>query len=190
MASHPVQQLTVEQYLELERAVPERHEFIDGEMVAMSGGSPRHSLIGMNISAFIKGKKRGSGCATFSPDLKVCLDLRRMIAYPDVTVVCGEPEFLDARRDVIRNPTVVVEVLSPSTEDYDRGKKATFYRLLPSLQEFLLVGQEPVFVEHYRRLPDGTWQIILHQEMDALVDLRSIGVALPVASIYEDLDQY
>ena len=85
---------------------------------------------------------------------------------------------------------MVVEVLSPSTEDYDRGKKGTFYRLLPSLQEFLLVGQEPVFVEHYRRLPDGTWQIILHQEMDALVDLRSIGVALPVASIYEDLDQY
>lgn len=190
MASRPVQQLGVEQYLELERAANERHEYIDGEMVAMSGGTPRHSLIGMNISAFIKDKKRGSGCVTFNPDLKVCLDRRRMIAYPDVTVVCGAPEFLDAKKDVVKNPTVVVEVLSPSTEDYDRGRKAALYRLLPSLQEFLLVGQEPVFVEQNRRLPDGTWQIILHQDMMSRVDLQSIGVTLPVAAIYEDLDQY
>jgi Uma2 family endonuclease len=83
-----------------------------------------------------------------------------------------------------------VEVLSPSTEDYDRGKKATLYRLLPSLQEFLLVGQDPVFVEHNRRLPDGTWQIILHQEMESTVDLQSIGVELSIASIYEDLGKY
>jgi Uma2 family endonuclease len=189
MASHPVQQLSVEQYLELERAATERHEYIDGEMVAMSGGSPRHSLIGLNIAFQIKAKKRGSGCATFNPDVKVFLD-RRKIAYPDVTVVCGDPEFLDARNDVVKNPSVVVEVLSPSTEDYDRGKKATLYRLLPSLQEFLLVGQDPVFVEHNRRLPDGTWQIILHQEMESTVDLQSIGVELSIASIYEDLGKY
>lgn len=189
MASHPVQHLTVEQYLELERAATERHEYIDGEMVAMSGGSPRHALIAANLVGLFKSPKRRRGCVTFTADLKVFLD-RRKIAYPDVTVVCGDPEFLDSKSDVVKNPTVVVEVLSPSTEDYDRGKKATLYRLLPSLQEFLLVGQEPVFVEHNRRLPDGTWQIILHQEMGDTVDLQSIGVDLPVSAIYEDLDRY
>lgn len=190
MASHPVQRLTVQEYLEIERSLPERHEFVDGEMVAMSGGSPRHSIIAVNVSSRIKSEKRRSGCVTFSPDVKVCIDQRRMIAYPDVTVVCGEPDFLDARRDVLKNPTVLVEVLSPSTENYDRGKKGTFYRLLPSLREFLLIGQEPVFIEHNRRLPDGTWQVIIRQEMDAVINLESIGVELPVAEIYEDIERY
>jgi Uma2 family endonuclease len=190
MASHPVPQLTVEEYLEIERSAAEKHEFVDGTMVAMSGGSPRHAIISGNIFAFLKTRRSRANCVAFNPDLKVCLDRRRMIAYPDVTVVCGEPEFLDGKRDVVKNPTVVVEVLSPSTEDYDRGKKATFYRLLPSLQEFLLVGQEPVFVEHNRRLGDGTWQIILFQELEAVIRLDSIGVELPVAVIYEDLEWY
>lgn len=156
----------------------------------MSGGSPRHSIIAVNGGARIKNGKRRSGCVTLTTGVKVCIDQRRMIAYPDVTVVCGEPEFLDARRDVVKNPTVLVEVLSPSTENCDRGGKATFYRLLPSLREFLLIGQEPVFIEHNRRLEDGTWQVIIRQEMDAVIHLESIGVELPVAEIYEDIERY
>ena len=190
MASQPVQPLTLERYLEIERAEEERHEFVDGEMVAMSGGSPRHSIIGANISARIKAEKRGSGCVTFGPDLKVCVDQKRMIAYPDITVVCGKPDFLDAKRDVVKNPILLVEVLSPSTKSYDRGKKATHYRLLPSLQEFLLVEQEPVFIEHHRRMADGTWQVIICREADALIRLDWIRVDLPVAMIYEDLELY
>jgi len=182
--------LTVEEYLELERAATEKHEFVDGEMVAMAGGSPRHSVISANVSGVIRNEKGGSGCVTFSSDVRVCLDQRRLISYPDVTVVCGPPEFLDGKRDVIKNPTLVVEVLSPSTEDYDRGKKATFYRLMPSLREFLLIGQEPVFIEQNRRLPDGTWQIILHQELQGTIRLDSIGADLSVASVYQDLDWY
>ena len=113
-----------------------------------------------------------------------------MIAYPDVTVVCGEPEFLDSKRDVLKNPALVVEVLSPSTRGYDRGEKANYYRLLPSLREFLLVGQVPVFIEHNRRLDDGTWQTIICQDADAVIRLDSIGVELPVAIIYGDLEGY
>ena len=113
-----------------------------------------------------------------------------MVAHPDVTVICGRPECLDEGRQIVKDPTLLVEVMSSSTEDHDRGKKATFYRFLSSLQEFLLVRQEPVFVEHTWRLPDGTWQIILHQEMEALVELQSIGVSLPVALVYEDLAGY
>lgn len=180
----------MEQYLELERAAEEKHEFIDGEMVAMAGGSPRHSIITTNIGSAFKTQLRKSGCVTFSPDLKVCIARGKMIAYPDVTVVCGEPDFLDQRRDVINNPAVLVEVLSPSTKNYDRGEKSFRYRLLPSLREFLLVGQEPYFVEHNRRMEDGTWQIIMFQEPDDIIRLRSIGVELPVALIYEDIEQY
>ena len=190
MASQTVARLTIEKYLELERAAPDRHEFIDGEMVAMSGGSPRHSIIGSNINGRIWSSPKRAGCVTFNPDVKVCIDRKKLIAYPDVTVVCGKPEFLDSKRDVLRNPTVLVEVLSPSTKNYDRGVKAACYRLLPSLREFLLVGQDPVFVEHNRRQEDGTWQTIICQEADAVIRLDSIGVELPVAIIYGDLEGY
>jgi len=190
MASQPVALLTMETYLELERAATEKHEFIDGEMVAMSGGSPRHSIIGSNINGRIWSSPKRHGCVTFNPDVKVCIDRKKLIAYPDVTVVCGKPEFLDSKRDVLKNPTVLVEVLSPSTKNYDRGEKATSYRLLPSLQEFLLVGQDPVFIEHNRRQEDGTWQVIICQEADAVIRLDSIGVELPVAIIYGDLEGY
>ena len=189
MASQPAARLSVEEYLDLERAATEKHEFIDGEMVAMAGGSPRHALIGANVLVALRGRRR-SRCAVFTGDLKVFIDQRRMIAYPDVTVVCGEPVFLDEKRDVVKNPSFVVEVLSPSTEDFDRGKKTTFYRLLPSMQEFLLVGQEPVFIEQNRRLPDGTWQVILHQDPQAVIHLESLGVELPVAAVYADLEWY
>lgn len=113
-----------------------------------------------------------------------------MVAYPDVTVVCGDPEFLDGRRDVIKNPIVLVEVLSPSTQNYDRGEKATLYRMMPSLREFLLVRQEPVFVEHNRRLPDGTWQVIVHEAMTDSIRFESIGCSLPVDEIYFDIERY
>jgi len=180
----------MEQYLELERDAVEKHEFIDGEMVAIAGGAPRHAIITANIGSVLRTQLRKSGCVTFSPDVRVCISRGRMIAYPDVTVVCGEPDFLDSRRDVLKNPKVLVEVLSPSTENYDRGKKATYYRLLPSLQEFLLVEQEPVFVEHNRRMDDGTWQVIICQEAESVIRLSSIGVELPVAVIYEEIEQY
>ncbi len=182
--------LTVEEYLELERAATEKHEFVDGEMVAMAGGSPRHARITANVQRRIGNATDGSPCLPFSSDVRVCLDQRRLISYPDVTVVCGPPEFMDGKRDVIKNPTLVVEVLSPSTEDYDRGKKATFYRLMPALREFLLIGQEPVFIEQNRRLPDGTWQIILHQDLQGTIRLESIGAELSVAGVYQDLDWY
>ncbi len=180
----------MERYLELERAAAEKHEFIDGEMVAMSGGSPRHSIITMNIGRHLGTLLLNSDCVPFSPDVKVCIARNKMIAYPDVTIVCGDPEFLDSRRDIIRNPTVLVEVLSPSTRNYDRGEKATLYRLMTSLREFLLVGQDPVFVEHNRRLGDGTWQILIYQTMTEEIRLDSIGCVLPVAEIYTNIEKY
>ena len=180
----------MEKYLELERAAAEKHEFIDGEMVAMSGGSPRHSIIATNIISFLKIPMRNKGCVTFGSDVKICVALGRMIAYPDVAFVCGEPDFLDGKRDVIKNPTLLVEVLSPSTRNYDQGKKATPYRLMPSLREFLLVGQEPVFVEHNLRLADGTWQDIIYREMSDVIRLDSISCEMAMTEVYADLERY
>ena len=190
MASQPDARLTMEQYLELERAATGKHEFIDGDIVAMSGGTPRHSIITVNIGGHFHSQLKGTGCVPFSPDVKVYVARSKMIAYPDVTIVCGDPEFLDSKRDVIKNPTVMVEVLSPSTKNHDRGEKATLYRLMPSVQEFLLVGQDPVFVEYNRRLADGTWQIIIYQALSDEIRLDSIRCTLPVSEIYSNIEKY
>jgi len=188
MASHSVARLTPEQYLDMERAAAERHEFVDGAMVAMAGGSPKHALITMNAGAALRTALRGRPCLTFSSDARVSAHWTRLITYPDVTVVCGQPEYAGEKRDTIANPTVLVEVLSPSTEEYDRGTKANFYRFIPSLREFLLVGQTPVEIDHYRRMDDGSWQIVALRSGDDVVQLQSLEVSIPVAEIYQGVE--
>lgn len=187
MASNPVTYLTPEQYLHLERAVEDRHEYVDGEMVAMSGGSPKHSRIATNLTRNLP-LKSGGDCQIFNSDLRVSVHWSRLITYPDVTVVCGKPEYTDEKRDTVTNPRLLVEVLSPSTEAHDRGKKADLYRFIPSLCEFLLIGQSPVVVDHFRRFPDGTWQIIALREMSDVLRLDSLDCSFPVTEIYAGIE--
>ena len=184
MASPPSSLLTPEQYLELERASEEKHEFIDGAMVAMAGGSIRYALICMNAGAEFHRALAGKSCLTFGPDARVSVFWDRLMTYPDVTVVGGKPEYTDARNDTLANPTAIVEVLSPSTRNFDQGEKARLYRQLPSLREFLIVEQERVFVEHYRRLPDGSWQIVVYEEEGSVIRLDSLGATLTVDELY------
>jgi len=186
MSSQPVPLLTPDQYLEQERLVPERHEYIEGEMVAMGGGSPAHSRIAANVIRHLPLPK-GSTCQIFTSDLRVSVHWSRLITYPDVTIICGKPEYADEKRDTVTNPSLLVEVLSPSTESHDRGRKADLYRFIPSLREFLLIGQEPVMIDHYRRLPDGTWQIVALREMSDVLQLDSVGCSFPVAEVYEGI---
>jgi Uma2 family endonuclease len=180
--------MTVEEYLEAEEACEERFEFLDREMVAVGYGGLRHSLIVTNVAAAIHAATRGSSCLTFGPNIRVCIDDQRLVAYPDVTVICGPPEYLDAGRRILKHPTVVVEVLSPSTRNFDLGEKAKLYRRLPSLREFLIVEQERVFVEHYRRLEDGSWQIVVHAEANPVIRLDSLGAEVVVAELYAGVD--
>ena len=189
MARQPVIHLTPEQYLELERAVPEKYEYIEGDMVAMSGGTPAHSSIAANLIRKLPLNNGGRNCQVFTSDLRVSVYWNRLITYPDVTVICGKPEYTDGKRDTVTNPTLIVEVLSPSTEGHDRGKKADLYRFIPSLREFLLIGQTPVVIDHYRRLPDGTWQIVALREMSDVLQLDSLGCSFPVTEVYEGLDE-
>jgi Uma2 family endonuclease len=188
MSSQPATYVTPEEYLERERLAETKHEYVHGEIVAMAGGTPNHALIQGNVGGSLWNRLRGSSCRVYNSDLRVSVRWGVLFAYPDVTVVCGPLEFADDKKDTITNPTIVVEVLSPSTRNFDRSEKSRLYRMLPSLKEYLLIEQTPVDVEHYRRLPDGNWQISTIRDENAVIRLDSINCDLPVSEIYLGLD--
>ena len=199
MAAHAAQtRLTPEEYIAFERkALPDseiiRHEYLNGELIAMSGASRAHNLITGNIFGELRTLLRGSGCETYANEMRVSSPLTSSYFYPDVVVVCEEPRFEDDVFDTLLNPIILVEVLSPSTEAYDRGEKFAHYRQLASLQEYILVAQDKVFVEHYRRQEkQGTapvtgkdWIFTDFQELEEILSLTSIQCDLPLQEIYE-----
>lgn len=194
-AQTAVERVTVEDYLRMERASPERHVYLDGRVWAMAGESLAHGDISVNLVREISTQLRGKPCRALSKDTKVRSGpagpwpprrTRGLFSYPDVVVVCGEPEYLDDHRDVLTNPTAVVEVLSPSTEAFDRGDK--FDRLAlwnPTLTDYLLVSQERPWVDQFTRLPDGSWRLTRHHGLEAECVIDAIGVRLPLAEVYE-----
>jgi Uma2 family endonuclease len=188
MASSPVTKVTEEEYLAFDRAAEVRSEFVDGEMFAMSGGSLWHSHLAMNIAAELHNSLRGTTCRAFTSDLRVRVMPRRMYAYPDVTVVCGTPVLADERQDILLNPTAVVEVLSPSTEKYDRGVKFQYYRTIESLRDYVLVSQDHVRVEQFTRGEAGTWTLRDYQNLEDQLKIESIGAAVSLALIYDGVE--
>lgn len=177
---------TPEEYLALEREAEYRSEYLDGELIAMAGASRRHNLVGGNIFASLHSQLRGRPCEVYTNDMRIGVDPARHYAYPDVAVVCGEPEFLDdGLLDTLLNPTLLVEVLSPSTEDYDRGRKfARYRRALGTLEDYLLVAQDAMLVEHYSR--NGMrWVLTEYSAPDDVVDLPSIDCRLALADVYD-----
>lgn len=179
--------VTPEEYLVRERAAEHRSEYWDGEIIARADAAEPHVLIAGNIQVSLHTASRGRECRTFTSALRVQFDDGRKSVYPDVTVACGERRFLDEERDVLLNPTLVVEVLSPSTERHDRGKKKDGYRLIPSLREYLFVVQKEPRVELYRREADESWSCTVYQRMEDEVRLESLGCTLPMAEIYQDV---
>lgn len=188
MASATKPRLTPEQYLEIERAAQERSEFWNGEMFALSGASVPHGVITGNILAGLHARLRDKPCRVFPPDLKILVAPTGLFAYPDVVVVCGRPEYVDGVRDVVKNPILVVEVLSPSTEAWDRGGKFAHYRQLPTLREILFVAQDEVRVEQYTRQEGAAWLLTEAAALDAVVHVSSLECELPVAEIYAKVD--
>lgn len=188
MASNPVTKVTEEQYLVLDRAAEVRSEFLDGEMWAMSCGSMRHAGLQANIIAELGGALRDSGCRTFTSDLRVRVLPGRMYAYPDVTVVCGKPLPADERQDILLNPTVVFEVLSPSGEKYDRGVKFQHYLGIETLKDYILVDQDKIRVEHYARGAAGAWTFRAYEQLDDELKIDSIGVSLALSRIYDRIE--
>ncbi len=185
MTAEPRPKLTAEEYLAIERRAQTKSEFLDGEMFAMSGASRRHGLVAGNCFAVLHRQLRGRPCETFAGDLRVRVSATGLYTYPDVVVVCGEAQFADAELDTLLNPTVVIEVLSKSTADYDRGTKFAHYRSLPSLQEYLVFAQDEALVEHHTRQQDGRWLLAEVRDPAAVLELAAIGCRLPLTEVYE-----
>ena len=184
MSTVPVRKLTGEQYLEIERKAQFKSEFYRGELFAMSGASREHNLIANNIGGEARSRLRGSPCEVYSSDMRVRVDRTGLYVYPDVVIVCGEPRFVDEHVDTLVNPRLLIEILSDSTEKYDRGTKMSQYMQIDSLQEYVLVSQSQPRVEVYQRRSDGKWNYSDASGLDASISLESVGITLPMSEIY------
>ena len=184
MQPQPKPYLTPEEYLTLERQAETKSEYWNGETYAMAGASRVHMTIVANMVIGLGGQLEKRPCEVYPNDMRVKVKPSGLYTYPDVVIVCGKVEFEDRREDTLLNPTVIVEVLSPSTQAYDRTTKFELYRKLTSLSEYLLVAQDRPFVEHYMRQPDGRWVLNEYEGLDAVIHIASIGCDLPLAKVY------
>lgn len=175
---------TYAEYLTLEKSANVRHEFFDGEIFAMAGGTPEHAAISMNVGTSLNNQLRGKGCRVHSSDLHVRVLETGLATYPDVTVVCGRAESDPESNVTVTNPKVIVEVLSPSTAAYDRGEKLRHYQRIPSLREVVLVAHDEKLIEVFRRDETGGWT--RSEARSGSIQLPSIGCALDVAEVYRD----
>jgi len=185
MATEPHQRLSIQEYLALERQSEGRHEYLDGEMFATSGASRRHNRIVLNVGKRLDSALEERGCDVFVSDMRVLTPDNKFFTYPDVVAVCGEPKFADAEVDTLLNPEVIVEVLSPSTEDYDRGTKFDHYRSIPNLKEYVLVAQDRVHVKHYQKQTNDGWPLLELDDLGLTLELQSVGCRLLLAAIYK-----
>ncbi len=186
--AQPKSYIPPEDYLEIERAAERKSEYLNGEMWAMAGATESHTVIVSNLVANIHAQFKGRPCRVYSADMRVEVDTTGLYTYPDVVLVCGERQFIDDRRDTLLNPLVIIEVLSPSTADYDRGAKFAHYRQLESLQEYLLVAQNERHVMHYLRQPDKRWLLEEFRSLEDVIDLPSVTCRLSMAEVYENVE--
>jgi Uma2 family endonuclease len=179
----PKRTWTRDEYLAMERSSPEKHEYCDGEVLARAGASEEHNLIVANVIGELGNLLRRRPCKVYPSDMRVKIPATGLYTYPDASAVCHRPEFEDDKTDTLLNPQVIIEVLSDSTENYDRGTKFKNYRTIPSLVDYVLVSQAEVLVEHHLRQADGSRLMREHRAGERL-DLASIGCALDVDELY------
>jgi Uma2 family endonuclease len=176
---------TPEEYLAFERKAENKNEYVNGEIFAMTGASRKHNLIVANIAGELREQLKGKPCELYPGEMRVKAPASRSYVYPDVVVVCDEPKFEDDQLDTLLNPTLIVEVLSKSTESYNRLAKSAYYRTIESLAEYLLVAQEECRVEQYVKQPDGRWLLADVRSRESLIVLEAIGCSLSLQDIYE-----
>lgn len=188
MSSQRKPKYTASEYLQLERNASERHEFAFGEIFAMGGASARHVEIVSNLVRELGNRLRDRTCKVYATDLRLCVNAEGRYTYPDVLIVCGKPRFLDDQFDTLLNPDVIIEVMSNSTRNYDRGDKFQQYREIPSFHEYLLVDQSCVYIEKHTKGDDGDWKLTEIKSLEAEIHLDSINIVLPVSEIYLKVD--
>lgn len=187
MAINP--KMTPAEYLAFERAqIDTKHEYLNGQITAMGGASMAHSVITGNVSASLHRQLRGRGCRVMSSDMRVHIPATGLYTYPDITVLCGEPMLQDDQFDTLLNPSVIFEVLSSSTEAYDRGDKFGHYRSIESLQTYVLISQNKPHIEVYERQDNGCWMLREARDLNSQIDIASITCVLDLSEVYELTD--
>lgn len=185
--AYPV--FTIAEYLDFERFAESRHEFLDGTVYAMAGESPRHSTICFNLYGITSNQLRGKRCRGFSPNMKVVSSNKGLFSYPDLAIVCGEPLYHDDKQDVLTNPQVIFEVLSPSTQSYDRGEKFLRYtNTIETLTDYVLIAQDAPLVEHFQKQADGNWLKFEISGLDSILHLAVVECEIPLSELYYLVD--
>ncbi len=180
--------VTSEEYLALERKAERKSEYFNGEIFAMSGASPQHVLIVTNVVSELRGQLKTRSCTVYATDLRLKVSATGLYTYPDVIVVCGEPQFDDDHKDTLLNPTLIVEALPESTKDYDRGGKFEQYRMIESVVEYVLIAQDKPHVEHFVRQADNRWLLSETNRMKDTIELTSIACNLILTEVYDKVE--
>ena len=188
MSAIPKRKITPKEYLEMERKAEFRSEYFDGKIFAMAGAKRRHNVVAWNIGGELREKLKNKNCEAYPADMRVFVPETGLYTYPDLVVVCGEPEFQDDVFDTLLNPILLIEVLSESTESYDRGKKFQHYRSIESLQEYVLVSQDEARIEKYVRHGDGFWFLTEAVGLDSEIEFISIESNIALAEVYDKID--
>lgn len=188
MTAQPKRSITEEEYVAFEESSDRKHEYYQGDMYAMTGGTEPHNLLAGNTYASFHAQLRRRECRVYTSDQRIKVMATGLHTYPDVTVVCGHPQFVAGSRLTVTNPTVIVEVLSPSTERYDRGMKFRHYRMIPSLQDYILISQDDHRIEHYMRQDTDIWQLHEAVGLQTQITVRSITCVLTLEDVYEKVE--
>ena len=178
---------TPQEYLSLEEKAEYKSEYHDGEIIPMTGGSLNHNRIILSVAAFLKYALRGKGFEPFSSDVRLWVSKHQRFTYPDVMVIQGEPVLYQNRSDTVENPCLIIEVLSKSTEDYDKGDKFRYYRSLPDLQEYVLINQYELEIQQYTKTDNNLWIYRVYESIEDIVKFASLDIEMTVAEIYEGI---
>ena len=183
----PAKPLTEAEYLELDRRAEFKSEFFGGEMFASAGGTPMHSLIATNLASEFRARLKGGPCVAFNSDLRLKVEATGLYTYPDLSVICGPLQFAPSTTDTVVNPTMLAEVLSDSTEAYDRGKKFEHYRGIASLREYLLVSQTEPRIEAFMRGQEGPWELREAAGLNSSLAIPSVGIVISLAEVFANV---
>jgi Uma2 family endonuclease len=176
---------TIEEYLEYENAALQKHEYYRGEIFAMSGALVSHNIIASNVLIALGQKLKGKSCSPFNSDQRIHIEKNTLFTYPDVSVICGDIQTLNNDDYNVLNPAVIIEVLSKSTKNYDRGEKFKLYRDIPTLKEYILIDSETVGIESFRINQQGFWELKEYKSLDEVLEIPSLQLALSLEEIYE-----
>lgn len=187
MSAQPYPKMTPEEYIEFERDSDAKHEYLDGEIFMMAGATPNHNLIASSVNFALYSQLRKKGCFLFSSDMRVKVEKTGLYTYPDMSIACSEPDYEETTPPSLLNPIVIIEILSPSTEKDDRGRKFQHYRTIKSLQEYVLISQDTPRIEKYTKQNTLNWLLTDIMNMNAAVDLASVECKLKLTDVYDQV---